>query len=115
MPKFSISPEDRIRLRHMLDAALEIQQYVQSTRREDLNRDRKLVHSLVHLFEIVGEAATQVSDELRERTPDIPWLVIIGMRNRLIHAYFAIDLNVVWSTSTTDIPLLITELKKLIG
>jgi len=115
MPNFSISPEDRIRLRHMLDAALEIQQYVQSASREELNRDRKLVHSLVHLFEIVGEAATQVSDELRERTPDIPWLVIIGMRNRLIHAYFAIDLNVVWSTSTIDIPLLITELKKLIG
>ena len=115
MPNFSISPEDRIRLRHMLDAALEIQQYVQSASREELNRDRKLVHSLVHLFEIVGEAATQVSDELRERSSDIPWLVIIGMRNRLIHAYFAIDLNVVWSTSTTDIPLLITELKKLIG
>ena len=115
MPNFSISPEDRIRLRHMLDAALEIQQYVQSASREELNRDRKLVHSLVHLFEIVGEAATQVSDELRERSSDIPWLVIIGMRNRLIHAYFAIDLNVVWSTSTIDIPLLITELKKLIG
>jgi uncharacterized protein with HEPN domain len=99
----------------MLDAALEVQQYVQSAKREDLNRDRKLVHSLVHLFEIVGEAATQVTDELREKTPDIPWFIIIGMRNRLIHAYFSIDLNVVWSTSTVDIPVLITELKNLIG
>jgi len=115
VPNFSISPEDRVRLRHMLDAALEVQQYVQSAKREDLNRDRKLVHSLVHLFEIVGEAATQVTDELREKTPDIPWFIIIGMRNRLIHAYFSIDLNVVWSTSTVDIPVLITELKNLIG
>ena len=98
----------------MLDASLEIQQYVQSATREDCNHDPKLVHSLVHLFEIIGEAANQISDELREETADIPWLIIIGMRNRLIHAYFDINLDVVWSTSTLDIPLLITELKKLI-
>lgn len=99
----------------MLDAALEIQQYAQSATREDLSRDRKLVHSLVRLLEIIGEAATQVSDELRENAVDIPWFIIIGMRNRLIHAYFSIDLNVVWSTSTVDIPVLITELKILLG
>src|SRR4030042_4313899 len=110
MRNLRISPEDRVRLRHMLDAALEIQQYVQSAKREDLNHDPKLVHSLVHLFEIVGEAATQVSDEFKEEFPEIPWFIIIGMRNRLIHAYFAIDLNVVWSTSTVDIPMLIAEL-----
>ena len=115
MQNLNISPEDRIRLRHMLDAALEIRQYVQSAEREDLNRDPKLVHSLVHLFEIIGEAANQVTYELQEKTSEIPWFIIIGMRNRLIHAYYAIDLNVVWSTSKTDIPLIITELKKLIG
>ena len=115
MPKFSIKREDRVRLQHMLDAAIEIQQYVQSSAREDLNRDRKLVHSLVRLLEIIGEAATQVSEELRGRVPDIPWSVIVGMRNRLIHAYFSINLNVVWSTSTEDIPLLVTDLKKLLS
>lgn len=57
MQNLHISSEDRTRLRHMLDAALEIRQYVQSARREDLNHDTKLVHSLVHLFEIIGEAA----------------------------------------------------------
>ena len=114
MPKFNIRHEDKVRLRHMLDAALEIRQYVQSSSREDLNRDRKLVHSLVRLFEIIGEAASQVSEELREDTPEIPWLVIIGMRNRLIHAYFSINLDVVWSTSKDDVTLLVTELKKLL-
>jgi uncharacterized protein with HEPN domain len=115
MPKFNIKHEDEVRLRHMLDAAIEIQQYVQSSRREDLNRDRKLVHSLVRLLEIIGEAATQVSEELRNNVPEIPWPVLIGMRNRLIHAYFSINLDVVWSTSTEDIPSLITELEKLLG
>jgi uncharacterized protein with HEPN domain len=115
MPTFSISPEDQVRLRHMLDAALEIQQYIQSSAREDLNRDRKLAHSLVRLLEIIGEAATQVSEGLRKSTPEIPWAIMISMRNRLVHAYFSINLNVVWSTSTDDIPPLTAELKRLLG
>lgn len=115
MPNFNIRREDEVRLRHMLDAAIEIQQYVQSSTRESLNHDRKLVHSLVRLLEIIGEAAGQVSMELRDGVPQIPWSVLIGMRNRLIHAYFSINLDVVWSTSTEDIPSLITELKTLFG
>lgn len=114
MPNFNITHEDNVRLRHMLDAALEIHQYVQSSTREDLENDRKLVHSLVRLFEIIGEAASQVSEELRDDIPEIPWSVIIGMRNRLVHAYFSINLDVVWSTSTEDIPSLIIELQKLL-
>lgn len=114
MPKFNIRHEDKVRLRHMLDAALEIQQYVQSSIRKDLDQDRKLVHSLVRLFEIIGEAASQVSEELHEEVPEIPWSVIISMRNRLVHAYFSINLDVVWSTSKDDVPSLIVELKQLL-
>ena len=115
MPDFNISREDKVRLSHMLDGALEIQQYVDASTREDLDNDRKLVHSLIRLLEIIGEAASQISDELCEDVPEIPWVVIIGMRNRLIHAYFAINLDVIWSTSTEDMPLLIKELKRLLG
>jgi uncharacterized protein with HEPN domain len=98
----------------MLDAALEIEQYVQSSTREDLNHDRKLVHSLVHLLEIIGEAAAQVSEETRVGASWIPWPVIIGMRNRLIHAYFSINLDVVWKTSTEDMPPLAAGLRRLL-
>jgi uncharacterized protein with HEPN domain len=115
MPSFNIKYEDKVRLRHMLDAVLEIQQYVQASTRENLDNDRMLVHSLVRLFEIIGEAASQVSDELKEYTNDIPWFVMTGMRNRLIHAYFSINLDVVWKTSTEDIPPLIEQLERLIG
>ncbi|MGD8501085.1 MAG: DUF86 domain-containing protein [Phycisphaerales bacterium] len=114
MPNFNIKRDDQVRLQHMLDAALEIQHYVQSSVREDLSRDRRLVHSLVRLLEIIGEAASQVSEEFCRDVPEIPWSVIIGMRNRLIHAYFSINLDVVWSTSAEDIPLLIIELEKLL-
>lgn len=115
MPRSNIKPEDRVRLRHMLDAALEIQQYTQSATREDLDRDRKLVHSLIRPLEIIGEAASQVSKELREDVPEIPWSIIIGMRNRSMHAYFSINPDIVWSTSTGDIPPLIAELSRLLG
>ena len=114
MPKFNIKPDDRVRIHHMLDAALEIQQYVAGSKPEDLHHDRKLVHSLVRLLEIIGEAAAQISEELRANTPEIPWPVIIGMRNRLIHAYFSVNLTVVWSTSTEDIPPLIGQLQELL-
>jgi len=99
----------------MLDAALEIEQYVRSSARKDLDHDRKLVHSLVHLLEIIGEAAAQVSEDTRAGTREIPWPVIIRMRNRLIHAYFSINLDVVWKTSTEDIPPLIAELKRVLS
>jgi len=115
MPRFSIKPEDRVRLRHMLDAAVEIQQYVQSATRDDLNQDRRLVHSLVRPLEIIGEAASQVSEELRQSVPEIPWPIIIGMRNRLIQAYFSVNLDVVWNTSVEDIPPLIAELRRVLG
>lgn len=99
----------------MLDAALEIQHYARSSTRDDLSSDRKLLHSLVRLLEIIGEAASQVSAELRDQAPEIPWDIMVGMRNRLVHAYFAINLKIVWSTSTEDIPPLIAALERLLS
>jgi uncharacterized protein with HEPN domain len=96
MPRFNIKREDEVRLRHILDAATEIQQYVHSSTREDLSHDRKLAHSLVHLLEIIGEAASQVSPGLRDDVPSIPWNIIVGMRNRLIHAHTSPSIST-WS------------------
>lgn len=78
-----------------------------------LTRTGTLVLSLVKDVEIIGEAATNVSKECREKHPQIPWRNLIGMRNRLIHAYFDINLDVVWQTVTEDLPSLIAELEKL--
>lgn len=106
--------DDVILLRDMLDAAKEAVSFVQGKERKDLDQDRKLVLSLVHLVEIVGEAAGKVSKKFQESHPKIPWAVMIGMRNRLIHAYFDIDPDRVWDTVNEDIPLLIIELEKIV-
>ena len=73
-----------------------------------------LVLSLVKELEIIGEAAGKVSAEIQTQYGSIPWQDISGMRNRLIHAYFDIDLDVVWSTVTKDLPLLKSDLEKVL-
>lgn len=105
---------DLVRLKHMLDAATEIFEFTRDKNRDDLDNDRKLSLSVVHLLEIVGEAASGISVEVQNNYTQIPWRVIIGMRNRLIHGYFDIDLDIVWKTVIQDIPPLIPELERII-
>jgi uncharacterized protein with HEPN domain len=109
MPK-----DDTVRLRHMLDAAQEAVAFVRARSRSDLDTDRGLVLSLQMLVIIVGEAAMQVSQARRDKIPQIPWKDVIGMRHRLTHAYMDVDLEVLWSTVTKDLPPLIKVLAGLV-
>lgn len=105
---------DEVRLRHMLDAASEAVSSVRERQRGDIEEDRHLARSLVKLIEIVGEAAARISETGREQLPDIPWIEIIGMRNRLIHAYWDIDLDIVWKTAAEEMPVLVAMLEPLV-
>lgn len=107
--------DDETRLRHMLDAAREASLFIQGKTRESLNTERMLALSLVRLLEIIGEAASRVSKEKQAQSPEIPWRQVIGMRNRLTHAYFDINLDFVWQTVTEDLVPLIAELERMLG
>jgi uncharacterized protein with HEPN domain len=107
--------DDQVRTRHMLDAAREAVHFSEGKTREQLDGDRLLVLGLIKCIEIIGEAAANVSNECRENLPAIPWKSILGMRNRLVHAYFEIDLDVVWYTTTVSLPPLIRTLEGSIG
>lgn len=107
--------DDTTRLHHMLDAACEAIVFAQGHTRIDLNGDRMLVLALVKAIEIIGEAAYQVSPETREQWPGIPWEDIIGMRHRLVHAYFAINLDILWGTVRDDLPPLVDALQEVLG
>jgi uncharacterized protein with HEPN domain len=106
--------EDEIRLRHMLDAAREALGFVQDRNRADLNSDRQLVLALVKVIEIIGEAAFQTSESTRAQVPEIPWEDIVGMRHRLVHAYFDINLDVLWKTVQGDMAPLISRLEQVL-
>ncbi len=99
--------DDLIRLRHMLDAAREAIEFAGNSRRNDLDGDRKLTLALVKDVEIIGEAAYQVAEDARRILPDIPWDDIVGMRHRLVHAYFDINLDILWKTVQEDLPPLV--------
>jgi len=107
--------DDSIRFRHMLDAAKEVMSFAKNKTRKDLDNDRMLTLSLVKSIEIIGEAASKVTDETKKRFPEIPWTNMIAMRNRLIHAYFDIDLDVLWGTIVDDLPPFIENLEKIIS
>lgn len=108
-------PDDLIRLRHMLDAALQAQMFVRHKSRVDLDDDLQLVWALVKAIEIIGEAAYQINPETRSQTPGIPWEKVIGMRHRLVHAYFDIDLDILWKTVQDGLPPLIAALKAVLN
>lgn len=109
-----MQPKDRTRLKHMKEYAEEAKNLAMETTREKLATDRKLELALTRLVEIIGEAAARVSTQTRVQYPDIPWLEMTGLRNRLIHGYGAVDLDILWDIIQEDLPSLIQRLKVLL-
>jgi uncharacterized protein with HEPN domain len=99
----------------MLDHAREAVKMAEGETRASLKDDRKLELALVRLIEIIGEAAAKVSADGRAKYSDLPWPQIIAMRNRLIHGYDAVDLNVLWDTIENDLPVLISKLENALN
>ena len=109
-----MSEIDNVRIHHILDVAQEAISFVEVRCRADLDTDRKLNLSLVRLLEIIGEAARGLSQEFRQEHPDLPWKSMVGIRDRLIHGYFDINLDVVWKTVIEDLPHVIAQLEKIV-
>ncbi len=102
---------DQVRLKHILDALQEAVDYVMDVEWTEFAAKRPLQHSVVRCIEIVGEASSRLSKELRESNPQIPWVDMIGMRNRIVHAYYEIDIDIIWKTAKEDLPNLLPKIK----
>ncbi|MDX9973419.1 MAG: DUF86 domain-containing protein [FCB group bacterium] len=98
----------------MIDAATQALEFSEGRTRHDLENDPPLKHLLVRNIEIMGEAASRVSSQLQEAHPEIPWRRMVSIRNRLVHAYFDIDLDILWHTVRTALPELLPKLKTLL-
>jgi len=72
-----------------------------------------LLFAVVRAIEVLGEAASKVSEDTRSECPEIPWSAITDMRNRLIHGYFDIDVDIVWNTASLEIPALLSDLRRI--
>jgi uncharacterized protein with HEPN domain len=110
MPK-----DDQVYLGHMLDTARKIQRKIQYIDRAQYDSDENLRLALVHLVQVLGEAARRVSPEQQAAAPSIPWREVTGMRHKIVHDYLDVDEDIVWAVVTHDIPPLITILETLIS
>jgi uncharacterized protein with HEPN domain len=106
--------DDRVSAAQMFDHIREAVEMSRGRSRMDLDSDRKLNLSLVRLLEVIGEAANRLSEEFRSKHSEIPWLQIIGLRNRLIHGYDAIDFDIVWNIVQDDLPSLLEKLANIL-
>ena len=107
--------DDTVRLRHMLDHAREAVEMASGRTRGDLDKDRMLNLALVRLIEIIGEAASRVSEHEHVTWQEIPWAQIIGTRHRIIHGYDVINLDILWAVIQSDLPPLIEQLERILG
>lgn len=105
---------DSVYLQHILDAIEQIEIYTSSKSYDEFLRERLIQDGVVRQLEIIGEASRNLSSEFREQQPEIPWRQIIGLRNRVIHAYFEINLTIIWEVIQNDLPPLKKKLTKLI-
>lgn len=107
-------PEDRVRLLHMIEALETAQRFAAGRGRRDLDVDDMFRLALTRAIEIIGEAAGRVTRATQDRYSDIPWRALAGMRNRLIHAYFDVNRDIVWTTATDDVPKLLTKVRAIL-
>lgn len=105
---------DEALLLDMLIAARKTQQFTTGMSRADFDANSMAQSAVVRELQVVGEAARLVSEATRTQNPAIPWAAIAGMRNRMIHEYFRLDLDVVWETIQQSVPALIRDLEALV-
>jgi uncharacterized protein with HEPN domain len=106
--------DDRVRLRHMFDYSRKAVAMIEGRAREELDRDEMLCLALTRVVEIIGEAATRVSQAGQQSHGYIPWSQIIGLRNRLVHGYDAVDADILWDIVQQDLPPLIEQLEAIV-
>jgi uncharacterized protein with HEPN domain len=106
---------DDLRLRHMRDHGREALELIRSVDQAAFRRDRLLQLGVVRLLEIMGEAAAHTPGSVKSEHPEIPRRDISDLRNRLVHGYATVDLNIVWSILQHDLPALVAQFDVILG
>ena len=102
-------------LHHIVDAIARIEEYLQGVAEDDFHQQYLIQDGVIRQIEIIGEATKQISKDLQDRYPQIPWQDIAGMRDKLIHHYFGVNMEEVWLTAREDIPVLKLQAEKILA
>ena len=106
--------DDTVYLRHILDATRKIALYLQGVEEQDFFENSLIQDGVIRQLEIIGEAVKRLSPSVRESDATIPWRDIAGIRDKLIHDYFGVDLEAVWSTATEEVPHFSTQIARIL-
>jgi len=98
--------DDSVYLHHIIDAFVQIEHNTEGVSHEEFLHNRLIQDGVIRQLEVMGEAARNLSGDLRNEYPQIPWSQMIGLRNRMIHAYFNVDLQIIWEIVHGDMPVL---------
>lgn len=109
-----MNKDDTVFLKHILDAIDLIETYLEDKSFVDFENYQMLQDAVIREIEIIGEATKNLSANLKNKYPEIPWRQMAGMRDKLIHSYFGVDLDAVWDTAVKDIPLLEGKLAEIL-
>jgi uncharacterized protein with HEPN domain len=109
-----VRKDDSVYLRHILDAISRIEEYTGDITYENFLNSHLRQDAVIRQIEVIGEAVKKSSPALKERHPEIPWKDVAGMRDKLIHDYFGVDIDAVWDTATRDIPRLKGEIREIV-
>lgn len=108
--------DDKVYIHHIIDSINKVENYLSGYEKDDFLDDQTITNdAVVRNIEIIGEAARNISTELKQKHPEILWPVIIGMRNKIIHEYFMVDYLEVWNTSMNDLPVLRNQLEAILN
>jgi uncharacterized protein with HEPN domain len=101
-------------LQDILDAIDDVERFIKGMEFDEFSGDKKTIYTVMKALEIVGEATKNLPDILKNEYPDIPWKFMAGIRDKVVHGYFVVDLPIIWSTAKKDLPSLKPSIEEIL-
>jgi len=107
--------DDLTLLGDVLDAILRVESYTKAVKKEEFLENLMMQDAVMYQVEIIGEASNSISDSFQEKHPSLPWMQMRAIRNKIVHDYRGINLQIIWDTVVNDLPALKKQVRKLLG